>query len=260
MKGKTSKSSSVEKALDILDCLNNKDRFLTLNEISAKTGYSKTTVFRMVSSLESYGYLKKDTKYKESRYSLGWVFLEKANLIVRQLNIPEIARNDLIRLRNETELTVQLALREGKDAVFIDQIESLKPIRIYPQVGKKAPLYSAACPRVLLAYLSENEQHDILKNIDLQAYTTNTLTNISDIEAELVKIRKNGIAVSKGELHEGTIEVASPIFESQEDVIAGVSIIGLESDFKKDKLEECTQAVKQTAKMISHKFQQHQST
>lgn len=247
--------SSIEKALKILECFDNRNVWLTLNEITMKTGYSKTAAFRMIKSFEKYGYLKRDSTLKESKYSLGWAFLYKANLIMDQLNIREIANDALIILRNKTELTVQLAIRDGNEAVFIEQFESLNPIKIYSQVGKKAPLYAAAGPRVLLAYMNETEQNHILASTELLAYTKNTLTDVNLIKSELLKIRKNGFAVSRGELYEGTLEIACPVFDINGNVAGSISIVGLESDFVEAQVEEYINDVKLCAKNISLKLE-----
>lgn len=255
MSNKVSKSSSVEKALEILDCFNERESYLTLNEILTKTGYSKTATFRMIVSLEKYGYLKRDRQYKETRFSLGWVFLNKASLLMKQVNIRETAKDDLVQLRNATGLTVQLAIKDGNEAVIIEQYESLSHIQIYSTIGKKTPLYIPSCPRLLLAYLPEEEQNSILKNTKFEALTKYTLTTIDAIKQELIKIEKQGFAISRGELHKGIIEIASPIFASDGNVIAAISIVGVESDFNKEQLEDFTQKVKDTAKTISSKFQ-----
>lgn len=255
MEKKESPVSSVEKALQILECFDSKNTELTLNELSIKTGYSRTAIFRMIKTLEEYGYLKRDSALKEAKFSLGWAFLNKANMIIKQLSIREIVKDDLIELRNKTEFTVQLAIRDGNEAVYIEQFESLNPIQIYSQVGRKAPLYIAAGPRVLLAYIKEKEQNHILATSELIGYTNNTLTDINLIKAELSKIKENGYAVSRGELYEGTMEIACPAFNVNGMVIASISVVGMESHFKEGQLEKCIDDVKQCAKNISRKLE-----
>ncbi len=255
MEKQESPVSSIEKALKILECFDSRNTWLTLNEITMKTGYSKTAAFRMIKSFETFGYLKRDSTLKESKYSLGWAFLYKANLIIEQLNIREIAKDDLIELRNKTELTVQLGIRDGNEVVFIEQFESLNPIKIYSQVGKKAPLYAAAGPRVLLAFINEKEQNHILQTSDLHAFTKNTLTDINLIKSELLKIREEGYAVSRGELYEGTMEIACPVFDLNGKVAGSISIVGIESDFKEEQLQNCINDVKLCARNISLKLE-----
>ncbi|MED2974257.1 IclR family transcriptional regulator [Fictibacillus sp. B-59209] len=241
---KSSKNGSVEKALNILEFFNERDPFYTLQQLSTETGYPKTTLFRLLCSLEKFGYVRRIIKNGEILFALGWSFLEKAALVKDQINLKELARDEMISLRNKTNLSVQLALQDGKEAIYIEQIPSFQPIRIYPEIGKRVPLYSAACPRVLLAYLSHREQEGILSD---------SISN--NLHQELVHIREKGFAVSKGELAEGTMAMAVPIFDGQEDIIASLSVIGLEHDpiFKDTK--EVINNLKTASEAISTKLQ-----
>jgi IclR family transcriptional regulator, KDG regulon repressor len=249
-----SKNNSVEKGLELLECFSHANPFLTLEELVEKTGFPKTTTFRLIKSLEKYGYIKSHKRYKETHYSLGWVFLSKSNIVLNQLNIREQAHDDIVQLRNETGLMVQLVIRDGEEAVYIDQIESLKPIKIYPQVGRRAPLYAAACPRALLAFLSLTEQERILSQIDYSLYPR--IPEKEMLKEELLGVKKNGFAISYGELHEGTIAVASPILISDNEAIAAISVVGLERDFvDKSDLELCINLVRETAHRLSMKIQ-----
>ncbi|WEG11069.1 IclR family transcriptional regulator [Pullulanibacillus sp. KACC 23026] len=249
-----SKNNSVEKGLELLECFNHAHPFLTLEELVEKTGFPKTTTFRLLKSLEKYGYIKSHKRYKETLYSLGWAFLSKSNIVLNQLNIREQAHDDMVRLRNETGLMVQLVIRDGEEAVYIDQIESLNPIKIYPQVGRRAPLYAAACPRTLLAFLSLTEQERILNQIDYSLYPR--IPKKERLQEELLHVKEKGIAISYGELHEGTIAVASPILISDQDVIAAISVAGLEREFvNKGDLDQCIDLVRETATRLSKKIQ-----
>jgi IclR family transcriptional regulator, KDG regulon repressor len=251
---KTSKSGSVEKALQILECFDRKNHYLTLDQISKITSYPKTTVFRMLCSLEKFGYIKRKYSSRELEFGLGWSFLEKGQLVADQIDLREISKQDMIDLRDETELSVQLAIREGTDAVYIEQFPSLKPIRIYPEIGRRAPLYSAACPRVLLAFAPKHERNSILDQFNYKHFTSNTITNKEGLINELDKIVLNGYAISRGELHEGTLAVAVPIYSNRNNVIASLSLIGLEKEFIMENIRELIKSLNNKAKRISEKI------
>jgi IclR family KDG regulon transcriptional repressor len=251
---KSSKNGSLEKALEIIECFDRKNPWLTLDEISKRTGYSRTTTFRMICSLEKFGYLRRKLTPGGIQFALGWTFLEKANQVTEQLDIRETAKVEMMGLRDETGLSVQLAIRDGMDAVYIEQFESLKPIRLYPQIGRRAPLYSAACPRVLLAFLPQKEQEKLLESFSYNSYTPNTITTPDQIKQELHQIREKGFAISKGELYEGTFAIAVPIYDYNNSVVAALSLIGLEQDFPEKDLEETIQLLQEKAKIISNKL------
>lgn len=254
MKQKTSRSSSVDKALKLLNCFTEQDYRLTLDDIVEKTEIPRSTVFRMLTSLEDYGYIKETKVSNKTWYSLGYVFLEKGFMVHRNLDIREYAHETMISLRNELNMNVQLAIREGMEALYIDQVQSWRPIRLYPAIGRRAPLYVAACPRILLAFLRPVEQKRILDQVDFQKFTSNSPNSKEEIITILDKIREQHYSYSYGELFEGTIALAVPVFyPSSNNVIAALSIIGLESDFEKD-VNAYVPKLQQAAQEISHKI------
>ncbi|WP_048826652.1 IclR family transcriptional regulator [Bacillus sp. B-jedd] len=254
MRELSSRSGSVEKALGILECFDMKHASLSLEELSAMTGFPKPTVFRMICSLEKFGYIRRTEKEGRLRFQLGMVFLEKSQIVNSQLDIRALAKNEMLRLRNETNLSVQLAVRDVCDAVYIEQFEALKLIRVFPQVGRRVPLYAAACPRVLLAALPEEEQMAILAGADYQPFTQQSKTDQKQILAELAAIARNGYAVSRGELYEGTIAVAVPIRNINSEVLAALSIIGTEQDFEDVKMESYIEKLQHAAAKIEERL------
>ena len=247
-------TSSIQKALEIINCFNIKNPSLSLDDMILKLNVPKTTVFRTLTQLEDYGYIKKIIVHGKSQYSLGYAFLEKGQLVKSNLDIRELARSEMIHIRNETNLTVQLAIRENSEAVYIEQFESWRPIRLYPNIGKKAPLYVAACPRVLLAYAEMEEQKYLINNFEYKSFTKHTPTNPDMIKEIIIEIRKNGFSISKGELFEGTIGIAVPIFNNiTKEVIASISIVGIESDFEHE-LSKYINILKTSSLKISDKI------
>lgn len=253
-KNNVGKLSSIEKALAILDLFSEQQPCMTLDELVEQTGYSKPTVFRMVRSFEKYGYLRKHQDGGKDKIYLGYTFLEKANILDTQIPLKEASQKACIELRDQTGLSVQLSIRDGYDAVYIAQYESLKPIRVYPQKGRRVPLYAAACPRVLLSYMTDKEMNEYLTTNQLHAFTQNTMIDNKLLLQEISTIRKNGYAISYGELYEGTVAIAVPIFDDALKVIAAISLIGLEQDFETVNMNEFISLLRQSSTKITEKF------
>lgn len=240
-------STSIEKALMLLEVFTETERSLNLEQIASKTGLPKTTAFRMLSQLEAFGYIRKKEVQGKLVYSLGLVFLEKVQLVKAELDIRTMAREEMLRLRNELNLSVQLAVRDKDYAVYIEQCESYRPIRIYPAIGKRAPLYVAACPRLLLAYIDEAERKSLFERFHYESFTSGTIIDRLQIEQILQEIRLKGFSVSRGELYEGTLAVAVPIIEPHSgEVLASLSVIGMEQDFEEE-IEEYVKKLKAAA-------------
>lgn len=251
----SNRKSSIERSLDILECFTSKDYSRSLEELTKETKIPKTTVFRTLTYLENYGYIKKESINGKLFYSLGYTFLEKSQLVKDNINIRELAKSEMILLRNDTNLTVQLAIREGTEAVYIEQIESWRPIRLYPSIGKKVPLYVAACPRVLLSNLEMEEQDFLIDRFNYMPVTTYTPISPEKIRSLLFEVKSKGYSMSKGELFVGTFAIAVPVMNPHTgECIAALSIIGLESDFE-DEVDKYIKRLKETAESISNKIQ-----
>lgn len=251
MKETGSKINSLEKALALLDLFSEEVASLTLDEIVALSGYSKSTVFRMVSSFEKFGYLSKVQKGGEMKISLGMRFLEKSRYVSSQLEIKRAAKMPMLQLRQKTGLSVQLAVKSGLEAIYIEQFESMKAVRVYPQVGRKVPLYAAACPRVLLSGLSEKDIRTYICNQELSSFTEQTLNEKEELLNEMMKIKEQGYSISKGELYSGTLAIAVPIYHPPGHIVAALSVIGLEQDFETESLEHFLQLLNDASKKIT---------
>lgn len=246
--------SSLEKALHLLNLFTDRHFSLTLEEIAEQSSIPKTTSFRMLASLEEFGYIQKKLNAGKIYYSLGYAFLAKGHIVSNHLDIRDLARNEMRELRDSTDLTVQLAIQDGIYALYIEQFESLSPIRVYPSIGRRVPLYSAACPRVLLAHLSEDEQNHLLSRFDYKEYTTKTLKDGDAVKKNLKEVKESGYSMSKGELLAGTVAIAVPLKNPLTDeVMAALSIIGLESHFTDD-LDTYVQLLKNFSNRISGKI------
>lgn len=246
--------SSVEKALHLLNSFSDRHFFLTLEEIAEQSAVPKTTAFRLLAFLEEYGYVRKTIKEGKIYYSLGYAFLTKGNMVSKHLDIRELARDEMRALRDKSDLTVQLAIQDGAYALYVEQFESWSPIRVFPSIGRRVPLYSAACPRALLAYLSEAEQASIIGQFNYQEFTLKTIRDEGVLKDLLQEIRNNGFSMSSGELTPGTMALAVPIISpATNEVIASLSVIGLDSHFT-DHIQEYVQMLKESAQQISDKL------
>lgn len=224
--------SSIQKAFDILNIFTREMPVLSLDRISEISGIPKTTVFRILGQLEENGYVTKQDQLGKIYYSLGFAYLEKGQLVKDRMDIREMVRGEMLRLRNEMNLTIQLAIRDNQDAVYIEQFESWRPIRVFPAIGKRVPLYSAACPRVLLAYTEKAEQQWLMSQYAYEKFTENTIIDQEQLTHILTEIQFSGYSVSRGELYPDTYAIAVPIIHPvTNECLAAMSIIGMETDF-----------------------------
>ncbi|MFC4767920.1 IclR family transcriptional regulator [Effusibacillus consociatus] len=244
------KNKTVVKSMELLNLFLTNER-LSLQEMAELSKIPKTSVHRMIGSLEEMGFLTKD---EEGKYSLGLLFLQFGQLVAERLDIRQVALPVMTRLRDEIGEAVNLIVRDGHEAIYIEKVDTNQPVRVYTAIGRRAPMYAGACPRILLAFLPDFEQDKYLNEVELKPIGSGTITDPDRLRTVLSESRKTGYSVSHSELHNSTSAVGAPIFNHQGQVVAGLSIVGPEARFQEDRLPVLIKKVQGAANEISHKL------
>lgn len=157
-------NKTVLKALELLQLFLDHPQ-LTLQEAVHLSGQPKTSVYRMLMSLEEGGLLKRTDV---GAYELGLGFLQYGQAVSERMDIRREALPVMVRLNEEIGEAVNLIIRDGEEATYVEKVDTKEPIRVYTAIGRRAPLYAGACPRVLLAFLPDEEQEKYLSRVKLQ--------------------------------------------------------------------------------------------
>lgn len=212
-------NQTVTRALDLLSAL--QDGAQTLDECAERLGVHKSTILRLLQTLEAQRFVTHDAQH---RYRLGSRLFELAGAALAQRDVRDVARPHLERLNEETDQTVHLAAYESGDVVYIDKLEARTGIRMYSRVGLRAPLHSTAVAKVLLADLPAATRREIAEGIDYVPFTDRTIRNATDFLAELERVRADGFARDSAE-HETFINcIAAPIRDGSGAVVAAASV------------------------------------
>ncbi len=242
---------SVIKALKLLDLFVMEPE-LSLADVARKTDLSKPTAYRLLSSLEDAGFLAK-VKYTDQdiRYHLGLKLLELGNVVADRLELRKIALPHMQKLCQEIDEVVHLVVRDGFEAVYIEKVESKQSIRLFTRVGKRSPLHAGSGPKLLLAFLPEEERRRVLSGMSLIPVTSQTITNKSELQSDIERIWKNGFAISDGEQDLDTIGISFPIRDFNGHVIAALGVTGLKYRFTGEGKAVVQEKTKETAACIS---------
>lgn len=242
-------NKTVVKSMQILTLFVNHSK-LTFNEMIELSGLPKTSLHRMVVSLEEMGFLTKDD---DGYYSLGLIFLQFGQLVAERLDIRKIAFPVMKQLRDDVEEAVNLIVRDNNEGMYIEKINTLHPVRLYTSIGRRSPLY-AGDSRIILANLSEAEREHYLENIELKPIAIGTITDKNVLRQALYDARKDGYTITSSELENYTKSISAPIWNGQNQIIAGLSIAGIDARFQEDRLPELIEKVTNAAKQISLKL------
>lgn len=213
---------SLARGLAILSAFSEERSQLSLTDISQRLSLNKTTTFRLLSTLESLGYLQRDPQTK--RYQPGLEVLRLGFVVLNGLEIRQVAAPYLRELVNTVQETVNLAVLDTYEVVYIDRVGSKHMLSIHRPIGSRLPAYCTSTGKTLLAFLPADQLQAALAIITWVRHTSTTLVTPETLLENLTLVRQRGFADSNGELLPELRAVAAPIRQHDGQVIAAVNI------------------------------------
>lgn len=211
---------AVERALDVLQCFTSQTPELTMSQISERIGLNKSTVHRLLLTLERNRFVERDPV--TGMYRPGLRLLQMASLAMEQNNLRRLAVPFLQKLRDEYRENVNLALLDGADVIYVDVIEGSQRVKLAAIPGQRLPAFCTASGKAILAFLPEDQIKRVLER-GMPQHTSATLTSLEKFFEDVQQIRKRGFAISEQEFEEGINAIAAPICNQP---IASISIAG----------------------------------
>jgi PcaR/PcaU/PobR family beta-ketoadipate pathway transcriptional regulator len=212
---------SVERALGVLELFNENRPALSAVEIAELTGLNRATAYRFCQTLLGLGYL---AEADERRFRPGLKTVTLAQAALSSYELPDLAMPHLRALEQETGETVNMAVLDGTEVVYLARVLSARLITLRLTVGSRLPAYATSLGRAILAHLPEPEVDDILDRSEMTSLTERTITSRRALIAELGRIRKQGFALNDQELSLGLRGVAAPVFGGAGRPIAAINL------------------------------------
>lgn len=214
--------STGERLLNVLESLTERDRPLTLPELTQLVDLPKPTVHRLVGLLESIGYVVKDPA--ERRLVPGPA-LHRLALHVIQNQGQSAARHAILkRLADSVSEACNLVLLDGDQLVYVDRVDTAWPLRLRFEVGSHVPLHCTASGKLLLALQPPSLRDRLISNIELEAYTPRTITSVDSLRAELQAISRDRTGQDDQEFIPEMAAVSVPVETSQGFPVLALSI------------------------------------
>ena len=216
-------SKTVEKALGVLFAFSGAGSEIGLVDLAQRLGYDKSTLSRLLRSLEAYGLVVMNRR--THKYRLGPRILELAQNFHVQYDIGAAALPEMIQLREALGETVGLSIPIGTGRVCIEQVECQKEIRAVLHVGKLLPFHAGSIGRAMLAHMSQPEIDRILKQ-PLERFTEQTIVDPETLRENLKAVRTLGYAISTGERLSASCAVSVPILDEGRTLLGALTVIG----------------------------------
>ena len=239
---------AVERALDILLCFTREEPTRSLTQIAESIQMSKTTVHRLLATLESKRFITRDKV--TGFYRLGFRFIEMASLVLQDVELHRWAHPYLKSLSEECGETVDLSVLDGSHVIYLDVIESPQRVKLAAAVGQRLPALFTASGKALLAYIPEEQVLKIVEK-NLAEDTDRHSVSIADILADLKLTAERGYAISEQEYEKDINAVAVPIFDVNHRPIASIAIVGPSFRFTKDRLPALGESIRRMTRVIA---------
>ena len=243
---------SVDRAVDILECVASGNGVLTVDQIVVATGLPKTTVFRLLATLTARRLLERDER--SQTYRLGMLALVIGARAMGDLDLRRAARPHLEQLVAGTGETVHLSILSDDKALCIDKLDASRSMRMASFVGFLDPLHCSGVGKALLAFQEEPARSQLIARMRLEPHTPHTITDAARLNAQIDEIRARGYAIDDEEIEEGLRCVAAPIRDHSGSVVAAVSISGPTTRVTDTSLAELGIAVESCAQTISREL------
>ncbi len=215
---------ALEKAIVVFEQICKSDSPLRLVDLSRSLNMNKTTVFRILQTFISLGYVEQEKG--TDRYSSTLKIAAFSNLVLNRVEIRHVARDILLKLANELNESVHLSVSDQGEAVIVDKVEAETATRISFHIGRRSPLYATGTGKMMLAGFSREELNRYFERTELIAHTPTTLASKGELLAALDRIREQGISFDREENNLGISCVAAPIYDYSGRIVSGISVVG----------------------------------
>jgi DNA-binding IclR family transcriptional regulator len=222
----TSSGGSIQvlaKVGGVLDLLAERGE-LAAAEIANLTGEPRSSVYRILGSLEKLDMVEPGSRRGSFRLGLG--LLRLGNDVVERYDEREAALPALHELNQLTGETVFMCVRRQYEAVCIERLPGERVESLALRLGGALPLHAGAAPRTLLAFEPQSVWEEYAANVPLEALTPSTPSNRKELFAALEEIKREGVAVSDEDVTPGIAAVGAPIFDYKGTIRGAVSMSG----------------------------------
>ena len=251
----TSSIQSLDRGLVILEAVAKSGEPVSLGELTDLLGIDRSSVFRLANTLKRRGFLSYPAGRRD--YVLGPAIWRLSHRYDWGQMLIKLSHEQLKLLANRTNETSHLAVREGRQALFIDHVTSGHLIGVSGQTGELVPLHCTAHGKALLADSDGQDLKRIFGSGPLRSYTKSTIVTLKQLAEVCAETKTHGYAVDDCEYQEGIRCVAAPIRTTDGLIIGAIGISAPTLRFPKDQYRTCGQQVAEAAREIESLLGEH---
>jgi DNA-binding IclR family transcriptional regulator len=238
--------STLSKGLSILEKLTTLKTGMGVSELSRDLGLTKSNTFRLLQTLSALGYVRREPNKTYSATLKTW---QVGRSVVENLNLRTAASKMMLYLSEETRETIYLAVRDGLNVVYIDKVESTKPIRSWNPIGGTAPIHCVGTGKAILA-----ADYRLLRDQvagSLVRFTDRTITDISELDKDMAETQLRGYAIDTGEFRQNILSFGAKIDLPNGETVGALGVSVPDVNLRDGSMERIGAHVQHAARTVS---------
>ena len=240
---------ALERGLNILSEFSRETQVLTAPELARRFKLPRSTVFRLLTTLENMGFIERDEGARG--YRLGLAVLRLGFEYLASLPLNELGMPVLERLSNESRHACNLIVRDGRSIVYVARVAPPSPFVSAVSVGTRLPAHATVFGRVLLADLSLPELRELYPETRLEAFSSDTPRTVTELFDLVQQDRKRGHAISEGFFEPNISTIAAPVHDYSGRVVAALGMTMNASRIEAEEIERIVAQVCAAAEELS---------
>ncbi len=244
--------TSLQRALDILSLFGPQTPELGITDIAKALNLHKSTASGLVYTLQRNGYIVQNSENR--RYQLGLQLVERAGVLLDQIEIRKIAMPELEHLRDWSSESVNLAILEENQIIYIERLLTDKSLGFRNHIGKRAWPHSTALGKAILSHLPPHQSLAILQSYPLESMTPNTITDIDQLIRQFEEFRHQGYSIEREENEIGGLCISAPIHNYAAQPVAALSVSFPLSRLDESMISTYGAKIQDVARSISEKL------
>ncbi|MEP0520584.1 MAG: IclR family transcriptional regulator [Hyphomicrobiales bacterium] len=184
---------------------------MTPTEINQKLGLPKPTIHRLFATLEAEGFLQREIDGRS--YAPGRRLRKMSTGVLSSLRVRTARLSILNALAEKIGETCNISVPDRDAMIYIDRVETKWPLRIQLPIGTNVPFYCTASGKMYLSKLKKAHLERYIGSVKFEQQTPGTITDKTELNAEIRKTREQGFAQDNEEFMEGMIALAVPIID-----------------------------------------------
>jgi IclR family transcriptional regulator, KDG regulon repressor len=242
---------AVQRAVEVLELLAVSHTGISLADLSRQTGYPKSSLFRILLTLEKASIVQLDRT--RSIFTLGMKLIDWGNRALEKIDLKSVTHPHLVRMAHETRESYYVAILDDNEVIIIDRADTPEIWRVVARLGQRSPVHATASGQVLMAEAPDEMLHTAIQRTGLKRFTPQTITGMARLKIRLKEIRKDGYVINDAEYKPDLCVISVPLRDHHGKVVAALMTALTSERSRKNKplLMSIVELLKREAAVIS---------